>query len=94
MNGFSNRQQVTTILYSKFDKSITRLLQVRYREGENHRDEFNLMKLDYEASPLRLYRGESLVEPADANEALTGAVVQVILHHPTLLFAREKIRFI
>jgi hypothetical protein len=35
------------------------------------------MKLNYEALPLRLYRGESLVEPVDVNEALTGAVVQV-----------------
>ncbi|OAX39823.1 hypothetical protein K503DRAFT_769139 [Rhizopogon vinicolor AM-OR11-026] len=42
-----------------------------------HRDEFDLVKLNYEASPLRLYRGNSLVEPADVNEALTGAVVEV-----------------
>ena len=47
------------------------------------------MKLDYKASPLRLYRGESLVEPADVNEAPTGAVVQVfstIRHY----YMREK----
>jgi hypothetical protein len=42
-----------------------------------HRDEFDLVKLNYEASPLRLYRGNSLVESADVNEALTGAVVEV-----------------
>ncbi|OAX31997.1 hypothetical protein K503DRAFT_860535 [Rhizopogon vinicolor AM-OR11-026] len=42
-----------------------------------HRDEFDLVKLNYEASPLRLYRGNFLVEPADVNEALTGAVVKV-----------------
>ncbi|OAX37029.1 hypothetical protein K503DRAFT_783927 [Rhizopogon vinicolor AM-OR11-026] len=42
-----------------------------------HRDELDLVKLNYEASPLRLYRGNSLVEPADVNEALTGAVVEV-----------------
>jgi hypothetical protein len=42
-----------------------------------HRDEFDEIKLNYEASPLRLYRGNSLVEPADVNDALTGAVVQV-----------------
>jgi len=56
---------------------------------QKYREEFNLMKLDYEASPLRLYRGESLVEPADVNEALTGAVVQVfftIQHY----YMREK----
>ena len=43
----------------------------------NHRDEFDLIKLNYEASPLRLYRGNSLVEPADVNDALTGALVEV-----------------
>jgi len=47
------------------------------------------MKLGYKTSPLRLYRGESLVEPADVNEALMGAVVQVfftIRHY----YLREK----
>ncbi|OAX32283.1 hypothetical protein K503DRAFT_787303 [Rhizopogon vinicolor AM-OR11-026] len=34
-----------------------------------HGDEFDLVKLNYE---LRLHRGNSLVGPADVNEALTG----------------------
>ncbi|OAX32670.1 hypothetical protein K503DRAFT_776434 [Rhizopogon vinicolor AM-OR11-026] len=42
-----------------------------------HRDEFDEIKLNYEASPLRLHHGCSLVEPVDVNDALTGAVVQV-----------------
>ena len=47
------------------------------------------MKLSYEASPLRLYRGNSLVEPADVNDALTGAVVEaffIIRHY----YLRDK----
>jgi len=42
-----------------------------------HRGEFELVKLNYEASPLRLYRGNSLVEPGDVDDAFTGAVVRV-----------------
>jgi len=54
-----------------------------------HRDEFDLMKLSYEASPLRLYRGTSLVEPADVIGALTGAVVEVffVIRH---YYLRDK----
>jgi hypothetical protein len=51
-----------------------------------HRDQFDLMKLNYEASPLRLYRGNSLV---NVNDALTGAVVQVffVIRH---YYLRDK----
>jgi len=67
-----------------------------------HRDEFDLMKLNYEASPLRLYRGNSLVEPAEVNDALTGAVVEVFfvirhyylrdknLIHLVLIFSKSR----
>ncbi|OAX33063.1 hypothetical protein K503DRAFT_776002 [Rhizopogon vinicolor AM-OR11-026] len=43
-----------------------------------HKDEFDLVKLNHEASPLRLYRGNSLVSR------------QIVLRRPPLLSARQK----
>jgi hypothetical protein len=42
-----------------------------------HRDEFNSMKFDFMACPLKVYRGKTFVEPRDVIGALTGAVVEV-----------------
>jgi hypothetical protein len=42
-----------------------------------HKDEFESMKFDFMACPLRVYRHEIFVEPRDVNEALMGAVVEV-----------------
>jgi hypothetical protein len=49
----------------------------------------DLVKLSYEASPLRLYRRNSLVESGDVNDTLTGAVVQVffVIRH---CYLRDK----
>ncbi|OJA18664.1 hypothetical protein AZE42_12872 [Rhizopogon vesiculosus] len=54
-----------------------------------YRDEFDSMKFNFEASPLRVYRGNSLVEPVDVNDALTGAVVEVyfVIRH---YYLRDK----
>jgi hypothetical protein len=42
-----------------------------------HKEEFESLKFDFIACPLRVYRGNVFVEPGDVNEALTGAVVEV-----------------
>jgi hypothetical protein len=42
-----------------------------------YRDEFDSMKFDFMACPLRVYRDKTFVEPRDVNGALTGAVVEV-----------------
>jgi hypothetical protein len=42
-----------------------------------HRDEFNSMKFDFMACPLKVYRDKTFVEPRDVIGALTGAVVEV-----------------
>ena len=42
-----------------------------------HRDEFDSMKFEFMACPLRVYRDKTFVEPKDVIGALTGAVVEV-----------------
>jgi hypothetical protein len=42
-----------------------------------HKDEFDSMKFDFMACPLRVYRDKTFVEPKDVIEALTGVVVEV-----------------
>jgi hypothetical protein len=42
-----------------------------------HKEEFESVKFDFMAYPLRVYRDKVFVEPRDVNEALTGAVVEV-----------------
>jgi hypothetical protein len=42
-----------------------------------HRDEFDSMKFNFMACPLRVYRDKTFVEPRDVIGALTGAVVEV-----------------
>jgi hypothetical protein len=43
-----------------------------------HRDEFDSMKFDFMACPLRVYRDKTFVEPRDVIGALTGAVVDLV----------------
>jgi hypothetical protein len=54
-----------------------------------HKAEFESMKFENMACPLRVYRDNIFVEPGDVNEALTGAMVEVYftIRH---FYMREK----
>ncbi|OAX34823.1 hypothetical protein K503DRAFT_803276 [Rhizopogon vinicolor AM-OR11-026] len=80
--GQKSKVEPLSVSYTNTHKSIDSS-SVMDAETENwpipmkHRHEFEVVKFNYEASSLRLYRGNSLVEPGDVNDALTGAIIQV-----------------